>query len=514
MGDIRTITDEDPIVSGAAPIPREQFHEAVAKLGTEPFAAFVGDLWDETAASVTVDPPLVVVHAPDGRVTRLRTVAAATTEREGLTGDETDGITADAVVVASQNAADTLGDGMAATANNPAATENDPAASNDPDDSPSGDQGPQRAVYTPDDLRNRLLYEHTPARGERLCVDALGVSLRSTAYPTVTAARSEGAVDASTGTDSGPSAVRDETDGPTRSVDTADAPPSGPEREGALGSGASEADSTATGPPKNADGQNTLNGRDSRATRRPVVVAAVAVVMLVAIGGAAALVTGVGDFGGTGTFDGLSDLDDRNTGGPVDNDTSTDPPDVATDEGDATVGGESPPHYYADGVGSNDSGESVDGGDAGLAADTVAGRHTTLEPTCDRPPLLVVQIQMNALQQNDPTTNDGIRTTRRFASPGNRRTVGSTAQFVDLFQTPTYAPMLSFDSAEYASERVEDDVAKIRVVTRENGTVTAQYTFRLRQIGAEDGSITGGSAGYDGCWMTDGVIASEPARTG
>lgn len=52
------------------------------------------------------------------------------------------------------------------------------------------------------------------------------------------------------------------------------------------------------------------------------------------------------------------------------------------------------------------------------------------------------------------------------------------------------------------------------MVTRENGTVTARYTFRLRQIGAEDGSITGGSAGYDGCWMTDGVVASEPAGVG
>ena len=505
MGDILTITDEDPTVSGAAPIPREQFHEAVAELGTEAFAAFVGDLWAETAASVTVDPPLVVVHAADGRVTRLRTVAAATTEREDLTGEETEGITADVVVVASRDATDTLEDGTADTAN-------------DPDDTPRGDQGPRRAVYTPDDLRNRLLYELTPATGERLCVDALGVSLRSAAYPAVTPTRSGDAVGESTGNDDGSTTARDEANGHTQNVDTTDAPSSGPEREDHPGLSADEADVTATGPPGNADRRNALRGRDGRITRRPVVIVA-AVVMLVAIGGAATLVTGdgVSDFGGVGDlgdFGEIGDLNDRNSGGPVDDDPSTDPPDGATDAGDTTAEGESPPHYYADGVGSNGSAERVDGGDAELADGTVAARSTSLEPTCDRPPLLVVQIQMNALRQNDPTTNDGIRTTRRFASPGNRRTVGSFARFVDLFQTPTYAPMLSYDSAEYVPERVDGDVAEIRVVTRENSTVTGTYTFRLRQIGAEDGSITSGSAGYDGCWMTDGVVASEPTRTG
>jgi len=526
VGDIHTPTDEDLTVSEPAPIPRAQFHEAIASLSTEAFATFVGDLWAETAASVTVDPPLVVVHAADGCVTRLKTVAAATTEHEDLTSDETDSITADVVVVASGDAVDNLDDEMAATANTPA-TSDAAADSSDPDDTPSGDQGPRQAVYTPDDLRNRLLYEHTPARGERLCVDALGMSLRSTAYPTVTPTRSEDTVDGSTGNGDGPTAVRNETDSQTCSVDTTDDPWSGPRREGAPGPDTSEADATATGPPGDTDGRNALRGRNGRTIWRPVVIV-VAVVMLAAIGGAATLVTddGVnefddigyfGDFGWIGAFGDFGNggtPDERDDDGAIDDDTSTDPPDVATGEGGATVEGESPPHYYADGVGSNDSAESVDGRGAELSGSAIAARSTTLEPTCDRPPLLVVQIQMNALRQNDPTTNDGIRTTRRFASPGNRRTVGSFARFVDLFQTPTYAPMLSYDSAEYVPERVDGDVAEIRVVTRENSTVTGTYTFRLRQIGAEDGSITSGSAGYDGCWMTDGVVASEPTRTG
>ena len=526
-----------------APIPREQFHEAVASLNTAAFAAFVGDIWTETAASVTVDPPVVVVHAADGRVTRLRTVAAAaidelgdddaaakrstaTTGRESPTWDETDGITTDVVVAASRDTVAHLGDQILDASN-------DSAAANAPDDTSTGGHGTQRVVYSADDLRNRLLYELTPATADRLCVDALGVSLRSTAYPTVTTTRAESAVDASTDTDSGQAGVRDATDGRTGRVRTTTPLLSGSERAHTREpdaytreSDTSEASTTATRSSGDADGQNALYSRGGRIAWRPVV-AAVAVVMLVAIGGAATLVTGdgvggidgigelsgIGGIGGLGNADGGGAPDGRTAGDATDDASQADPPDVATGDGGATVEGESPPHYYADGIGSDDSAERVDGGDAELAATTAANRSTALEPTCDRPPLLVVQIQMNALRHNDPTTNDGIRTTRRFASPGNRRTVGSFARFVELFETSTYAPMLSYDSAEYVPERVDGDVAEIRVVTRENGTVTAGYTFRLRQIGADDGSITGGSAGYDGCWMTDSVVASEPAGT-
>jgi hypothetical protein len=510
-------TDEAPTVSEPAPIPRAQFHEAIASLSTEAFATFVGDLWAETAASVTVDPPFVVVHAADGCVTRLKTIASATTEHEDFASDETNGITADVVVVAHRDAVDHLDDEMAATANTPARSDAAADAS-DPDGTPSGDQEHRQVVYTPNDLRNRLLYERTPARGERLCVDALGVSLRSTAYPTVAPTRSEDAVSGLTGNDDGPTAARDETDSQTCSVDTTDDPSSDPEWEGAPGPGTSEAEATATGPTKHVDRRNALRGSNGRTTWRPVAVAAIAVVMLAAVGGAATLVTDYGvsefdDIGDFGDFGNGGAPDERDGDGASNDDLSTDPPDVATGEGGATGERDSPPHYYADGIGSNGSADRVTAGGAELSGNTVATRSTTLEPTCDRPPLLVVQIQMNALRQNDPTTNDGIRTTRRFASPGNRRAVGSFARFVDLFQTPTYDPMLSYDSAEYAPERVNGDVAEIRVVTRENGTVTATYTFRLRQIGAEDGSITGGSAGYSGCWMTDSVVASEPART-
>ena len=125
-----------------------------------------------------------------------------------------------------------------------------------------------------------------------------------------------------------------------------------------------------------------------------------------------------------------------------------------------------------------------------------ADRYADLEPTCNRSYLHVVQIQMNALKYNDNRTNDGIRTVRRFASPRNRAAVGSFERFVDVIRSPAYAPMLSYDSAEYEPQQPSEGTARVRVVTRADGNVTARYAFRLnKQEGGE----------YDGCWMTDGV---------
>jgi hypothetical protein len=125
-----------------------------------------------------------------------------------------------------------------------------------------------------------------------------------------------------------------------------------------------------------------------------------------------------------------------------------------------------------------------------------AVRYTDLEPTCNRSYLHVVQIQMNALKYNDNATDDGIRTVRRFASPRNREAVGPFERFVDIVKSPPYAPMLSYDSAEYEPRRPSEDTARVRVVTRADGNVTARYVFRLsKQEGGK----------YDGCWMTEGV---------
>jgi len=132
-------------------------------------------------------------------------------------------------------------------------------------------------------------------------------------------------------------------------------------------------------------------------------------------------------------------------------------------------------------------------------SDFDSDRYAGLEPTCNRSYLHVVQIQMNALRFNDNETNDGIRTVRRFASPQNREGV-SYSELVRVVNSRSYDAMLTYDSVEYLPERTGEDSARVRVVTRENEVVTGRFLFRLsRQEGGE----------YDGCWMTDGVLASN-----
>jgi len=137
-----------------------------------------------------------------------------------------------------------------------------------------------------------------------------------------------------------------------------------------------------------------------------------------------------------------------------------------------------------------------EGGEEQDVRDFGAARYADLAPTCERSFLHVVQIQMNALKYNDNATNDGIRTVRRFASPQNREAVGGLEAYVRIIQRESYAPMLTYDSAEYEPSRVAADTARVQVTTREDGNVTGRYVFRL---GKQDGGE------YDGCWMTEGV---------
>jgi len=124
-------------------------------------------------------------------------------------------------------------------------------------------------------------------------------------------------------------------------------------------------------------------------------------------------------------------------------------------------------------------------------------RYVGLVPTCNRPPGLVVTIQLGALQQNDETLNNGIRTVWQFASPENRRRIGRYSEFVRIVNSSRYRVMFEYARAEYAPIRVENGTARQRVtLTTPNGS-TATYEFHLsKQSGGE----------HDGCWMTDGVV--------
>lgn len=474
----------------SSPIPPEPFATAIASLDREAFAGFVAELWAGTAGSkahVDVDPPLVTVRTDDVRTRLLVVPATESTAVEAADLSGTDGSDAvDSVIVAAEEAADDVDDAV--------------------------------PVVTPADLRNRLLYGLDPADSGEVCEAFLGRPSRSPSY-SVDRSPSEGA-EAPTN-----AAVTD--DGVSSRIEPGspdDGDPFGDDAVGNAANGDGDAGSEPTAterPARSAGGRVAERDSDGR-TGRIVATAVVLVLLLATVVGAASL-AGVPS-GGDGT-DRLGSGEDvagemtDDAGGEADGDDDGGGDDPSAASG-ADGTGSSPPHYYAEGIGNDDDVEAADSDSAGsLVADgEAAERAVGLEPTCERTPLHVVQIQMNALRYNDPETNDGIRTTRRFASPRNRQAVGTFEQFVDVFDGTSYEPMLTHDSVRYTPLGIDGDRTTVRVVTYENGSATASYEFRMRNINASDVSSTE-FGGYDGCWMTDAVSVSstpdvsEPAGT-
>lgn len=129
---------------------------------------------------------------------------------------------------------------------------------------------------------------------------------------------------------------------------------------------------------------------------------------------------------------------------------------------------------------------------------TTPSRYQTQRPNCERPPGLVVSIQLGALRTNDPRTNEGINTTWQFAAPSNRATIGSSERFVNII-TEQYQPLL--DAETMALGRLERSNTTVRqpvTVTTVTGETRSYVWYLEKQIGNR----------YDGCWMTTGVRAS------
>jgi hypothetical protein len=309
-------------------------------------------------------------------------------------------------------------------------------------------------VLTAKDLRRRLLYGLDPEAADALCERHLGVPARSDTYVDTAAEQAS--------TESGGDGDQGENDPEDRGKHDR----SGHERVW---------DGRPDGP-DDGDGPGTPTGAAASTTtvaiagRRAAVVAAVAALALVAVAvGSGALPVGsLVDEGApsTGADDGMDGV-------------------TETPSSPATASG---------------SDSSVD---RPVGLNGTGNRNVGLEPTCTRSPLLVVQIQMNALKHNDNATNDGIRTVRRFASPRNRRSI-SFERLVSVVKSSAYAPMLSYDSVRYTPDVVEDRTTTVRVTTYVERNATGRYAFFL----SEQRDNT-----YDGCWMTDGVQALTLNRT-
>ncbi|MFY4812650.1 DUF4864 domain-containing protein [Haloarcula argentinensis] len=122
-------------------------------------------------------------------------------------------------------------------------------------------------------------------------------------------------------------------------------------------------------------------------------------------------------------------------------------------------------------------------------------RALELRPNCERPPGLVVHIQVLALQNNDPATNEGINTTWQFASPSNRDLTGPYSNFVRTIQSG-FEPLLNATGVRYGPlDRDGNTASQPVTVVNGNGTTTSYRWTVEKQT----------EAPYEGCWMTAGV---------
>ena len=425
-----------------APIPLETFDAAVDRLDRDALARFVGRLEATTdeGVSVEVDPPVVTVDDGDDRDRIL--VAPG-------------GFEADAD---RPTAADPVPDEVVAGPDDPEATDSD------------------IPVRTTADLRHQLLYAVSPAVAESIAEEWLGTPARSASYtsdPTPTDATGGDADTGAAGSGRDPGAAAGST-AAAGGASTAGTP--GGRRDPRT--------------PEEGAGSDSPTERSGAAVTRSsagIAVVAVLVAVIVAVTGGVVYAAELSTDGDAGAFaapvpvdgGGLSDAEIRRS--------SRDP----IDENGAVVTATATP--------------GTDDGSDGhpLVNDTEADRNVQPAPTCERSFLHVVQIQMNALKYNNNTTDEGIRTVRRFASPRNRQAIQTFDEFARIIKDPTYSPMLSHDSAQYTPIPSSDDYAQVQVITREDGNVTGQYYFRVRKV-------DGGE--YDGCWMTDAVV-SVPETT-
>jgi len=107
----------------------------------------------------------------------------------------------------------------------------------------------------------------------------------------------------------------------------------------------------------------------------------------------------------------------------------------------------------------------------------------------------VIHIQVEALRNNDPATDEGIATVWRFASPANKRVTGPYRAFASTIRS-RYRPLLTAETISYAPlTRDRDRVTREVAVT--TNTVTTRYEWVLTRQSRTP---------YEGCWMTSGVI--------
>ncbi len=128
-----------------------------------------------------------------------------------------------------------------------------------------------------------------------------------------------------------------------------------------------------------------------------------------------------------------------------------------------------------------------------------ADKPTTQPAPRDPDPALapeqVVRAVLDALKENN-ANDDGIRTTFKFASPGNQAVTGPVERFIPMVKSPFYRALINHKSAKVGKVQRKDDRAAAYVLVVDANGRAAYFVWQLSR--QKDGA-------FKDCWMTDGV---------
>lgn len=126
-----------------------------------------------------------------------------------------------------------------------------------------------------------------------------------------------------------------------------------------------------------------------------------------------------------------------------------------------------------------------------------AAAYRDAEPTCERPPALVVRLQVGAIL-TDNGSNRGIETTWRFLTPDSRRSYGSVESYVETLRT-RYRPLLQAESVTHRPLQRNGSVAIHPLRAHSNGSTTT-YQWRVKQEPTASGKR---------CWLTAEILEAS-----
>jgi hypothetical protein len=125
-----------------------------------------------------------------------------------------------------------------------------------------------------------------------------------------------------------------------------------------------------------------------------------------------------------------------------------------------------------------------------------------LTPDSSIPPERVIEIQLQALQQNDiPSPDFGIKQTWVFAHPNNKRVTGPLERFVAMIKGPNYQLMLNHLQHTIKAVVLTENYAQFNVFITTASKHPASFQWEVSKVK---------SGTHRGSWMT--IAVSPPMQ--